>query len=507
MNTLLVLTTGQTDVQLVVDGARRELSKDCCAVLHDQIERHPRGWRIVDAPVRKDAPPVEALPECELLLCAPKLDAVLREFVPTAALLLETRRDAASAPGDPRFAGAVLEARLKAKGVEVVHRKAYLAGNERLENRAEPLDAVIRREVVGRLEEAVREVLDKLRPSRIVVAATGGFPVVCDLVEEIVRLHALVKVEALEIADGAHQRPPAADRAVTRTSPLNPLVSFQSRRRALELIERGNLLGAWAVAQPLHDYETERPWTQVIEWLARFASSLPLPEDCDIPVLKHPRMAARAALRVELALRAGDIPRAVHGTVAFFEAALWDHLGEKISRHPSKRQFKFLVPPPRELVRESDPAKLASLSKTKQQENLNLPFEFKETTDGSDWYWIYDEHAPAIKIAKYYLKLDSLTALGQKLEDIRELRNDVAHNEPTPTLMDDAKRRMRQASLWSSENEFLSQYLVQAVLKELREPHPERLCTELVEKIRSRLLEASSVVTRRADGDHVTRRE
>jgi hypothetical protein len=62
----------------------------------------------------------------------------------------------------------------------------------------------------------------------------------------------------------------------------------------------------------------------VIKWLAHFAASLPLPTACDLAVLSHERMAVRAALRVELALRAGDIPRAVHGTVAFLEAALWD---------------------------------------------------------------------------------------------------------------------------------------------------------------------------------------
>lgn len=51
MTTLLVLTVGQTDVQLVADGVRRELSRDCCAVLHDELER--RGYALVDAPIRK----------------------------------------------------------------------------------------------------------------------------------------------------------------------------------------------------------------------------------------------------------------------------------------------------------------------------------------------------------------------------------------------------------------------------------------------------------------------
>src|SRR5581483_11904477 len=159
MSTLLVLTAGQTDVQLVVDGIRRELRKNRCAGLHDELERRASEWRIVDSPDGKSEPPIETLPKGELLVCAPKLDAVLREVVPTLVLLLETRRDASSARGDPRFAGAVLEARLKAKGVPTVHRKAYLHGAECLEDRNELRDAVIRREVVRRLEQAVLDAI------------------------------------------------------------------------------------------------------------------------------------------------------------------------------------------------------------------------------------------------------------------------------------------------------------------------------------------------------------
>jgi len=486
MTTLLVLTAGQTDVQVVVDGVRRELSRDRCAALHDELER--RGYALVDAPLRKEHS-VDTLAEGELNLSTPKLDAVLREVLPDAALLLETRRDAHAAPGDPRFAGAVLQARLKNTGVDAVHRHAYLQGAERLEDRDEPRDAIVRREVVQRLEQAVRDTIEAVKPSRIVVVATGGFPVVTNLVEEIVRLYAAVPVEAFEVADGTKSNHPAADRAVARTAVPEPLASFQARRRALELVERGNLLGAWAVAEPLHADAVERRWTQVVEWLACFASSLPIPECCDIPVLSHRRMSVRAALRVELALRAGDIPRAVHGTVAFFEAALWDHLGERASRHATKRQFRFHEPIAGELVRERDPSKLATLSKTKQQEDRDRPFIFKETADGSDWYWIDDNEICAIQLAKHYLELDALTKLGQALAGgIRELRNDVAHNEPTPMLMDDARHRMRAASLWSSTDTFVSEPLVQGVLRELGEQHPEVLCNELLVAVRRRLI-------------------
>lgn len=480
MNTLLVLTLGQTDVQVVIGDVRHELRKDHCAALHDEIKG--RRWRIVDAPDHKADPPVQTLPTGELLLCTPKLDAVLREIVPTAALLLETCRDATSAPGDPRFAGVVLEKRLKDRGVKNVRREAYLQGAERLENRDEPRDAVIRREVVQRFEEAVRDAIKKAKPSRIVVVATGGFPVVGDLVEEIVRLHASVPVDAFEVADGAKANPPIADRAVSRTTVPEPRISFQARRRVLDLISKGNLLGAWAVAEQLHADEVERRWTRIIEWLACFASSLPIPHDCDIQVLKHHRMAVRAALRVDLALRAGDIPRAVHGTVAFWEAALWDHLLEHFEPTGQKRKGRDVLRL-RNGKREPKGPKLLRDDQPCEEERRNCPFERSD----DDTYVFYEDGAG--RFAKCYVGSEQLKRLTDSITKIKDLRNDVAHNEPTPELMRDARSRMTEAGLWSSDGRFLTQEIIREVLMDLGESEPECICGNLVATVRSRLLE------------------
>jgi len=471
MNTLLVMTVGQTDVQIVMDGVRHELCKERCAALHDEIAG--REWTVVDAPERKDPGAVGTLPKDEVLLCTPKLDAVLREVQPTAVLLLETRRDAHSAPGDPRFAGAVLQKRLEEKGVHQVRRVAYLEGTELLEDRNKPLDRLIRRKVVRRLEDAIRESLREATFSRIVVAATGGFPEVSNLVEEIVRLHATVQVDTYEVRDGTRENPPTPDRAVPRTPVFDPIVSFQARRRVLELVQKGNLLGAWAVAEPLHEHETERAWTTAVDWLRCFASSLPMPENCDIKILNHRRMGVRTALRVELALRARDIPRAVHGSVAFFESAVWDLLGEKTSRHPQKPLYRFHEPPPDDLV--------------KSRGNSDRPFVKVESEDNGDWYRIRDDIPALLVIAKRYLASDRLAKLGQAVDGIRHLRNDVAHSEPTRELMETASGCMQQAGLWSDDHRFLTQPLVQNVLKELGESQPEVLMEHLLDELRDRI--------------------
>jgi len=289
----------------------------------------------------------------------------------------------------------------------------------------------------------------------------------------------------MEVADGAKANPRTRDYAVQRRRTPEPAVSYRARRHVLDLLEKGSLLGAWGAVSHLKGVPGQE-WTQVVEWLAQFASSLPLPKDCDLAILSHQRMAVRAALRVELALRAGDIPRAVHSTVAFFEAALWDKLGERIERSsdPKKRRFfqvkSGVAPAGDKLLRKGDGS----------DEDRKRPFELKETVDGVAWYWVYDsDGGPAARLAKHYLMSNNLEALAQAMsQDVRALRNDVAHDEPTPELMNVARTRMQTAQLWSHNDTFLSQPLVQDVLKDLGEQCPDQLCINLVSTVRERLL-------------------
>lgn len=491
MNILLVVTTGQTDVQLVTSNVRREFHKDKCSELHCALEQRAEDWRIVDAPALKEPPEVTDLPEGSFEICTPKLDAVLalldsQGLTVTHALVLDTERYPKFEKKDPRMAGRILERRLRERGRlpgSSIRRLPFLSGNDRLEDKSNPRDAVIRRDVVARIDGAVARSVTETAPQRIIVATTGAMSVVCTLVEEIVRLHAGVGVlvDPVEVADGAKASPPAADQAVARRWATEPAASYQARRHALEFIAQGSLIAAWGAVRHLHDDEVERRWTRVVEWLYCFAASLPLAEECEIEMLRHPRMAVRAALRVELALRAEDIPRAVHGTVAFFEAALWDHLGKHIERHPENHRLYKVEPPPSpddNLVRTSDGT----------AEDRHRPFYPAEEVDGVRWYRIFDDDVCGIRLAKHYLNLDELTNLGQAVSKVRQLRNDVAHNEPTPELMDGARRRMVDAQLWSKEGRFLVQLLTQNVLRDLGEQQPGALCDDLIATVRRRLV-------------------
>ncbi len=486
MSTLLVITTGTTDVQIIKDGMRFELSKKNCGELLDQLV--VRRYSFCGELPEKPQGSLDSLPEGDLQVCTPKLDAVLRHFegsMPDAVLILETGRSLRRS--DPRQAGEVLQKRLWERGVQQICRQTFLRDEENLEDGQDEQDAVVRREVVHRLDDAIRNQFATRCPTQVYTALAGGIPEANDVIEELVRLHAIASpvkcgVTSLKVPDGTKIK--QEDKAIPE--PFHPAAAIRARWHALDLIQKGNLLAAWGAVSHLEN-QPGQEWTQVVRWLADFAASLPIPEECDIEVLKHPKMAVRAALRVELALRAGDIPRAVHGTVAFFEAALWDHLGKHFERStdPKKRRYYKVKPdgqmPGDDLVRKGHSS----------EEDRKRPFALKEEESGVQWYWIYDDDACAGKLAGDYLKSKPLHQLSSRISKIRDLRNDVAHNEPTPDLMKEARDRMIDEELWSKDNppSFLSQPLVQEVLRELGEKEPKHLREKLIDKVRLRLLQ------------------
>ncbi|MBI3269242.1 MAG: hypothetical protein HYZ53_09490 [Planctomycetes bacterium] len=490
MSTLLILTTGLTDVQLLVGKERQEFDKFCCAALHAELKDNGR-WSLTDSNVPKSQNRATALPSDAIRLCTPKLDAVLgycerAKLKVVRALVLDTRRDPSVASGDPGYAGEVLARRLWEKLNVPVSIGTYLSGAERLEGppHGDPRDATVRRDVVARIDSTVRQVVKEPGLTRIVLAATGGFPAVKSLVEGVVRLHARsIPVSVLDVPDAVGAGGTRLDRAVARTEVPSPHASFEARRHALELVREGNLIGAWGAVRHLDGDSGEKQWTRVFRWLYLWASSLPLPDDCDLDFLRNGRSAVRAALRVELALTAGDIPAATHGTVAFFEAALWDHLLEgRLVKHRTKpRLFSAKMTPAADLVQDRGQS---------FEENRRRPFEVDTGVPNGrvPWYRIWDNDAQSIRLADEYLHRPALVALGRAVHHVRFLRNDVVHGAPTPELLTTAQSGMQKRRLWSEENRFLCQPLVVAVLEELGVQAAPTLAHKLVELVESRIL-------------------
>ena len=480
MNALLVITSGQTDVQLVRNGERVDFDKSHCASLHEKLASLD-NWTFGDSNIPKagDDKAVELPPNP--VLCTPKLDAVLRWIDEkgiqiTHAAILDTQR--VERLEEPRSAGPVLARRMQEKCGVSANLITYLQDTERLEDTTEPRDAMIRRDVVERIDLGLHATITDANPEKIVMAATGGFGVVASLVEQIVRLYARpgTEVEILDVPDSRHTQTPF-DIATTRMIAPRPHDSFEARRRALELIREGHLLGAWGAVKHLHSDPVERQWTKVIEWLYLWAASMPVPEECTIQFLKQGKMAPRAACRVEFALRAGDVPRAIHGTVAFLEAALWDHLNSHITERSDKgRRFRVCPQPGEGLVSNG--------------KNDKKPFKKNlACADGVHWYEIWDGYESTKRLAKSYLEKPELEKLACAVsQEIRTLRNDVAHNEPTPAIMTTATAKTQSVNLWSAENTFLTQPLVEGALRELGVSNPESLCSDLIKEIEELLL-------------------
>jgi hypothetical protein len=497
MSALVIFTVGHTDVQLLEGGLRHELSRERCGVLHAQLAARRQDWTLGDSAVAK-APrrrgDDQELPEGAFQVCTPKLDAVLRFFEaePIAisrALILHTDRPAKSSQ-DPTQAGPILQQRLRERtGIEATV-VAYLSGSERLEDRGDPRDAILRREVVARIDGAIANAFGEGTgtTSHVVVAAVGGFPEVSSLTRELARLRAgEAKVMDLDIADARQHASGGVDKATLRMASTDPSAVVAAKRHALELVERGNFIAAWGAVAHLHDRENPEAWTRVFRWLYEWASSLPHDPPMEPAALPFPgseQRAAHVAMRVELALRCGDIPRAVQGTVSFFEAAVWDHL---YARHaaPSgepdaKGRIRFVVSPEPPVERS--------------------PFVTVPETDeqGRRLYYINNFGADALKIARDYLRghppergVAALLALEPRVAAALLSRNIVAHGEPSRERLEQARATMTQQKLWSEDGHrtyFLRQPLIRDVLVELGVTEPQRLCDRLIQAVRAQVL-------------------
>lgn len=519
---LLIVSTGRTDVQVVVEGRRREVRKEIIGAFHDLLRDQPARWSLeATTGIPRDDASIEVLPSGHLSICTPKLDGILdllarTDNVPTEILLLETSR---SKKDDPRYAGQILEARIhQLLGPEVaVAHCTYLAGWERLEDKSRPGDEFVRAEVAERIERSIGAEIRRISPSRITLALTGGFPMLDLLIEETVRLHALahsqrfcapsstsasIEVELVKVPEPDRTRPGVEEMAVPESA-MRPHVANATKRRALELLSEGHVLGAWGAAKALAGDDVEGEWVGVFESLYRWMSSLPVNhEAAPLSALRDPRGAVRAALHVELALRAENIPAATLGTIAFMEAAIWDHLMDQWLA-PAERlgQYRLRRDVPAEMVKielervRCEPGELAEFDLVKLDHvkgNANRPFLVEASAAPSnpksngartgDIVTVHDGGGCTAKLTRDLLAKPALERFRIACDPLRNFRNDVAHNVPTPERMELVTRKMQERALWSrgAVASFLSQSLCADVLMELGVDHPSRLLDNLI---------------------------
>ncbi|MBK7534744.1 MAG: hypothetical protein IPI49_05065 [Myxococcales bacterium] len=335
---------------------------------------------------------------------------------------------------------------------------------------------MLRRAVVQRLEHAILTAL-QAEASPILLATTGGIPEVAALVRELVQLHAAQRpVLELDIPDASKSSNDGLDRAQVRPSRRDPSAVVAAKRHALDLVEKGNFIAAWGAVAHLANDEDCRPWINVLRWLYQWAASLPIDRDCDLSLPATSQRAAHAAIRVELALRCEDIPRAVHATVAFFEAAVWDHLYERHAVESTvgsngKQRYR-LCPEPQ--------------GRSGMQ-------EMRELVDGVKQYEIHGYGKNLRTICEGYLqrhapeKTAALCRLSERIDPALRRRNMVAHGEPRRENLEEARQQMKDDHFWSASERFLEQPEVCDVLRELGVNDPASLCESLIDEVGARL--------------------
>lgn len=478
--TLLIISTGQTDVQLVVDGKRRAIEKRYCGEIHGELQKlNSSAWMVVDAPPidknRQDWPS-GVLPPAPVAVCTPKLDAASTYLEKDGdrvdrVLILETIRDIGS---DPHFAGGVLQRRIQERngGVQVI-RATYLSGNERLEDRADARDAVVRRDVVRRLDHAIRDSVGGA--TRVIVASTGGLGQVPPLLDAIAQLYTVppARLDFVEIPEPKE----GDDEAVSRTKVVEPTEVYRARANALSLLRRGDWVAAWGTASVYSGEPEQAVWTEPIHRLYLFATALPVPEEWLVSA-GLTNMAARVALRAEAALRCGDIPTAIHRTVSFLEAAFDEHV---------RRDGRLQATDERDVYRIETVAEDLIYSDGSNRHHLRRPFQRK----GEGKYKL-TRTIPCIQslLSNYLQGCDKARVLANLVQTnrVNDLRNEVAHDEPDGKKLADAKELMVRAGLWTQSDSILQATVVQDALIELAVENPEQLWDRLVRGVERQVL-------------------
>lgn len=513
MSGLLIYTTGDTDVQLVENGQRWELKRD---IAQEFSRQH--GWSVVSSDIPKaDPKEKKGIPkEGPFQVCTPKLDAILHYLrgqniaIERALLLYTDRPTQPNGRQDPYHVIPVLEHRLSQEHIEP-YSVTYLSAGD-LEGAPEgpAQDSALQRSVAQCIERAIAQHLSQTSDD-VVIAVLGGHPVIREVVDELVPLHARGRqVLHLRLPDLSRTTPttPSSEAASSgylekpaRYTPSSPSATISARRHALTLIEKGNFVAAWGAVAHLEQEPSCQRWVQALRWLYQWATSQPIDEACDVPIINETTGAAAVALRVEQALVNGEFHRAISNTSAFFEELVWAHLRSGYVTDSGQRTDKgeplyFVTPEPprtdgfprpRQDPRGRVPARVAAELSAQSQPRRICNFG---KGHGAILTYLVDNSEPARRHTPGICATHALARLAPMAEQVQGERNNTAHSEPDRDQLHAATDTFRTLHLWTPDNHFLSAPLVAAALREINVDDPEHLFDNLVAAVRDRLINA-----------------
>jgi len=175
---------------------------------------------------------------------------------------------------------------------------------------------------------------------------SGGIPQVSPVLQACARLWFPNRVQYKAPAERGGAGEPV--RAGTRVFP--PVALIEARRRACDLIARGQFSAARALAEEFAptDGNPDLPWAVAMDAVASYfegrfqrarqqaAKIKWMGALAHLKSLLHDRWpeALHLALATEAALRSGDLPRAASLSLTFFENAVFDAVDETLARPP-----------------------------------------------------------------------------------------------------------------------------------------------------------------------------
>jgi hypothetical protein len=496
---VLIVSAGDSDVQVVRANKRHLLEKAALRALHAEILRN--RLPISDTPLER-CKAIDALQSGDRV-CTPKLDLALQyaqkhQYDVVGVVVLVTQRGDHE-KREPIASGHLLAQRAS-KALELTFLDglafgsgdgassgtgrgsgwfAYLEGKEELAG-TEERDRPVLRAAVERIDRVIRHLACEGPGAVALVATAGGIPAVKPVVDAAVRFHfgreRVILLDCNERANEAREVPEGP----------HPVLSYAAKDTARELLRRGDFTGAWGAVAHLETVEEHKVWVGAIRALHDWHSVVPVDAPCDVVrdwVCTATR-SAHVALRVEACLRAGRIPEATVGTIGLIEAALADVLDAALgsANHDAQHLLVRWAPP--------DEAKNWKLAGGR----LVLTQITKKGKAGW-WQYLPDvngtryllEHFKKNGLLKYLEALQKQVRLNKSATKVPvSLRNKAAHGRPDPDLMRHAPEVFQAAGFWAppgGSHRFLTQTLVTDALRDVGVEGLGGLYGETVEKI------------------------
>ena len=304
---------------------------------------------------------------------------------------------------------------------------------------------------VNMINDKIREIAVADTQWIACVSVGGGMNDLKPLIKSCARFHfSADRYFELEVKEERDTTPYFSDKYV----PIS-VDSFRAREHAVELIKQGDFAGAYAAVRHLASDSAEEEWVKPVQLVSDYFSGMLLESSfadykgtlldkvLSTDQAKKPRCLL-VGMRVESALRLGQISKAIDLTCTFFDAALHD----AIENHPG---VEVLDEYNKKITFADQSSLLAEIHRLQAINQIDV---FKSHT-GNTYEYLAFNKALSERWAQA-LKIDALKVYVGKMDikdrtsnwKPRDLRNTNIHSLIPDTLLKQAIGVFNYADLW-----------------------------------------------------------